>query len=160
MLFCFCPPIHLVCLNNEVVVFRSRTGTAPNLGSVADYNFYSNYPAPPVSADFLGIFIFPLYLTSLPSVAFVVVAPLSCTHYPPPSGAKRHPHGSCLHPPPVILHRSSMPLCAACLRLPPFSLTVSLPLIPHRLDPRSLSSPGGFACCGSLRASVPLPCHP
>ena len=73
-----------MCLNHEVVVFQSQIGTAPDLGSVANYTFYYNSPAPPVSTKFMNIFIYPLYPTSPQSLSFVLVAPLSCNRSPPP----------------------------------------------------------------------------
>ena len=57
VLLCFRPPVCVVCPNNEVVVFQPRTGTAPELGSVSNYIFYSNSPAPTVSTGFMDLFI-------------------------------------------------------------------------------------------------------
>ena len=70
--------IFAVCTNHEVVVFQPKIGTAPDLDSVANYTFYSNSPAPPVSTNFLDILIYPLYPTSPGLVVFSLVAPLSC----------------------------------------------------------------------------------
>ena len=64
VLFYFIPPVCTMCPNHEVVVFQPRTGTAPDLGSVANYTFYSNSPDPSVSTNFLNIFISPLYSTA------------------------------------------------------------------------------------------------
>ena len=80
----FLPPVHAVFLNHEVVVFQPQTGTAPDLGFVANYTFYYSPPALPVSTIFLDVFIYPLYPTPPPSVAFVVLTPLYCTRSPPP----------------------------------------------------------------------------
>ena len=71
---CCCVSIYVLCTNHEVVVFQPRIGTALDLGSVANYTFYSNPPAPPFSTGLLGIFISHLYPTAPPSVVFVVVA--------------------------------------------------------------------------------------
>ena len=78
MLLCFWPSVHAVCPNHEVVVFRPWTVITPDLGSVANYTFYSNPPAPPVSTVFMDIFVSPLYSTTPPSVALVVVASIYC----------------------------------------------------------------------------------
>ena len=80
----FCPPVRMLSPNNEVVVFQLLTGTAPDLGSVANYTYYSIPPAPPVSTFFLGLLISPLYLNAPPSLVYFIVAPLSYTCSPPP----------------------------------------------------------------------------
>ena len=54
----FWPPVRTVCPNHDVVVFQPRTGTAPDLVSVANYTFYYNRPAPPVSTVFLDLVIY------------------------------------------------------------------------------------------------------
>ena len=43
-----------------MVVFQPQAGTAPYLGSVADYTSYFNPPDPPFSTNFLDLFISPL----------------------------------------------------------------------------------------------------
>ena len=91
LLFCIWPPFRVVCPNHEVVVFQPWAGTAPYLGSVANYTSCSNPPAPPVSTDFLDLFILP-YPTAPPSLALSVVSPLLCTVSPPPLLAKSAVH--------------------------------------------------------------------
>ena len=80
LLLCFCPAVCVMCPNNLVVVFQPRTGTAPYLGSVANYTFYYNPPAPPVSTNFLDIFNVTLCPITPPWVFFLLVDPLSCTY--------------------------------------------------------------------------------
>ena len=58
------PLVRLLFPNHEMMVFQPQTGTAPDLGFIADYKFYSNPPAPPVSTGFMDIFIYPLYPTA------------------------------------------------------------------------------------------------
>ena len=119
VLLCLRPPVRAVRPNHEVAVFQPWTGTAPNLGSVANCNFYSNPPAPPVSTGFLDIFIYPLYPTAPPSVSFVLVFHLSCTLSPPhlPEQISVHldvtHHPAIRHLPPAILCLSSL-LPAPC----------------------------------------------
>ena len=84
LLLCFRPAFRARCPNNAVVVFQPRTGNAPYLGSINNFTFYSNPPAPPVSTNFMDICVVPLYPTAPLSVMFLLVSPLSCTHYPPP----------------------------------------------------------------------------
>ena len=95
VLLCFRLPVCAVCMNHEVVVSQTRTGNSPDLGSVANYTFYSNSPAPPVSTGFMDISIHPLYPTAYRSVAFLLVAPLSCTHFPPTLLAQSAVHLDC-----------------------------------------------------------------
>ena len=63
MLLCFQTSVCAICPNHEVVVFQPWTGTDPYLGSIANYTFYYNPPAPPVSTNFC-IFSFPPYVLS------------------------------------------------------------------------------------------------
>ena len=83
LLLCLQPQVFTVCPNHEMVMFQPRTVTTLYLGSVANYTFYSNPFTPPVSTGFLYLFISPLYPTTPPSVGFVVISPLFCTHSPP-----------------------------------------------------------------------------
>ena len=110
VLLCLRPPVRGVCPNHEVVVFQPWTGTAPDLGAVANYTFYSNPPAPPVSTGLLDIFIYPLYPTAPPSVSFVLVSHLSCTLSPPhlPKQISVHLEVTYTHRPPSSASR----LCA------------------------------------------------
>ena len=87
----FRPPVHAGFLNDEVVVLQPRTGTAPDLGSIANYAFYSKPPTPPVSAVFMDI-LFPLYTNPPSSVSFVVIASISFTRSPPPLPEKNAVH--------------------------------------------------------------------
>ena len=51
MLFFYWPPVREVCPNYEVVMFQPRTGTPPDLGSVANcYVAIILIPAPPFFA--------------------------------------------------------------------------------------------------------------
>ena len=150
----------MVCLNHEVVVSQLRKWTAPDLGSVANYTFYSNPTAPPAPTGFTDISIHPLYPTATTSLAFVVIAPLSCTRYPPPFHAQSSTHldvARTCHPP-----DSAACLCAS-LHAPASSA------MPHECAPtlcypkpanKYLSYPGWFAHRRSLRTSVPLPRPP
>ena len=54
----FWPTVRVVCQDNEVVVLQTRTDTALDLGSISNYIFNSNPPAPPISTVF-WIFSFP-----------------------------------------------------------------------------------------------------
>ena len=103
IVLCFRPTVFAVCMNQMVVVFQPWSGTAPDLVSVNNYTFYSNSPAPLVSIGFLDILISPLYPTAPPSVAVVVVDPLSCTSSPPPLPALSAVHldFSCTRHPPA-----------------------------------------------------------
>ena len=102
-----------MCPNHEVVVFQPQTGTDPYLVSVANYISYSNPPSPPVSNNFMDILISP-YPTTPPSVAFYVVAPLSCNRYP------SH-----------LLDQITVHLDVACTRIPPAS--AARPCAPRRV---------------------------
>ena len=84
LLICFCPAVCVMCTNHEVLVFQPQTGTAPYPGSVANYTFYYNPTAPPVSTNFLDIFNVPLCSITPPWVFFLLVDPLSCTWSPLP----------------------------------------------------------------------------
>ena len=98
----FWPPVRAVCQYHEVVVLHPFTGNTLDLGSIANYTFYSSPPDPPVSTVFLDLFIYPLYPTAPPSVAFVTIAPLSCICPPPPLLARNAVHlefVSTRHPP-------------------------------------------------------------
>ena len=155
LLFCFWPPVHVACLNIEVLVFQPRTGTAMNLGSVDNYTFYSNYPAPTFSTNFLDIFISPLYPNAPPSLAFFVVAPLCCNQSPSPPGSKHRPPVSRLHPPAIILHRSSMrpvPYACVCHRFP---LLCASPLSPLGLIPGPCQPLGGSPVAGPYTPLFP-----
>ena len=108
----FQPPDRVVCPNHEVVMFQPRTGTAPDLGSIDNFTFYNSPPAPPVSTNFLDIFL-PPPLSCRPTISSVFghhpyILHLLPTSYP---GAKRRPPGRRPYPPPASLHRSS--LCPA-----------------------------------------------
>ena len=112
----FFPPVRAVCPNYEVVVFQPWTGTALDLGSVANYAFYSNPPDPPVSTFFSGYFLSPLsYRPPTSSVNHRIPYLL---HPPPTSspGAKLRPPGRCLHLPNASLRHSSLrPAPHACI---------------------------------------------
>ena len=155
----FLPPVFAVCPRHKVVVFQPRTGTTPDLCSVASCTFYSNPPAPPVPTVFMDLF-FPVYPTNPPSVAFFFIDPLSCTRSPTPLLTWSTAH--------LDIARTFLPLASAArlcalLRMP-MSSTVSFdcapPLFLPWTYPRSLSAPWGLACHGSLLSSVPLPRPP
>ena len=114
LLICFFPAVRVMRTNHEVVVvvFQPRIGTAPYLGYVANYTFYSNPPAPPVSTNFLDIFNVPLCPITPPWVLFLLVDPLSCTWPPPPLLVWSTFHMSVARP----LHLSSFAacLCTSC----------------------------------------------
>ena len=59
MCLCYWPPVRLVCPNHDVVILQPRTGTAPELGSVA--NFYNFKYIPPASSGLTvsGLLKFP-----------------------------------------------------------------------------------------------------
>ena len=101
----------MVCPNHEVVVLQYQIGTAPDLGSIANYNFYSNSPAPPVSTNFMDMFISTLYPTSPQSLAFVLVSPLSCNRSPPPLLEQSAVHLD-------VTHIHHPPASASCLYAP------------------------------------------
>ena len=96
-------PVRVVYPNHELVVFQPYTGTAPDVGSVANYTFLF-YPFRPICLNrFMYLFISLLYPNAPPSVSFDVVSPLYCTLSPPPlplwsavhskgGGFKRHPY--------------------------------------------------------------------
>ena len=121
--------------NHDVVVFQTLTRTASYLGSILNYTFYSNSTAPPVSTSFLDLFISPFYPNAPPSVAFVVVAPLYCTHIPPPlpeQSTIQLEFTRTLYPP-----ASAARLCA--LRHVPASATVSCYCAPPHFPPSAYS---------------------
>ena len=97
---------------------KPQAVTAPCLGSVANYTSYSNPPAPPVSIDFLDIFISP-YPTTPPPVAFYVVSPLSLTRSPPPLPYQRAVHLYFSHtcPPASLCRLSLQTIPHACVYL-------------------------------------------
>ena len=95
-----------VCPNQEGV-FQPQTGTATDLGSVANWKFYYNPPAPPVSNVFMDL-LFPLYPNAPPSVAFVAILPISCTRYPPTLPAQNATHLD-------VVRTRHPPASAACL---------------------------------------------
>ena len=84
LLLCFCTELRVICPNHEVVVivFQPWTGNAPYLGSVDNYIFYSNPPAPPLSTNFLDIFKVPIFPITPPWVFFLLVDPLYFTCSP------------------------------------------------------------------------------
>ena len=59
LLLYFRTPVCAVCMNHEVVVLQHLTGNAPYLGSVANFTSYTSPPTPPVSTNFLDLFISP-----------------------------------------------------------------------------------------------------
>ena len=141
VMLCLRPPVRAVRPNHEVAVFQPWTGTAPNLGSVANCNFYSNPPAPPVSTGFLDIFIYPLYPTA-PPISIICPGIPSILHPLSTSSPKTNirPPGSHLHPPSAILCLSSLrptPCAYFCIvscdcALPPLltSACYQVPVIP------------------------------
>ena len=152
----FLPPVRVVCLNLEVVVFQPCTGTTPDLGSVAHYTFYAIPTAPPVSTVFLYILIHPLYPTSptQPPLISIVCHSIPSILDPPPTSytsAKIRPPGRHPHLSPTRLRVLT---CGDvyCVRL--------IPLLCPSPVTRSLSSPGGFPIAGpsiSLVSSLLLP---
>ena len=141
-------------------MLQSQIGTAPDLGSVANYTFYYNSPAPPISTNYMDMFISPLYPTSPQSVAFVLVAPLSCNRSPPPLPEQSAVHLDVTHThhPPASTSLIYAPhrvpasvLCPVNVLPPPFCLWP---------DPRFLSAPGWFYHHEYLRNSMNLPLTP
>ena len=160
LFFCLCPAAYVVCPNNKSVVFQPQTGTAPDLGFVANYTFYYNPPAPPFSTGFLGLFIFPLYPT-VPPIISICCRSLSLLQPLPTSSpsTKRRPPGRCLHPPATSLRCSSLrpaPHVCICRRV---LWLCAPPLFRPQPAPRLMSDPGRFSCCGYLFSCVPPP-HP
>ena len=117
-----------------------------------------------------------LHFNSSPSVPifsstfFVIIPPLS---YRLPIRSRSSPEPSRFSPAPHLLSRCKAPPTwkyttpitrqppplfpaprPACLVQLPFPVTVRSPLLRPWPAPRSLSDPGGFARCESLRASV------
>ena len=94
LLLCFLPPVCLVCLNHEVMVFHTRTSTAPDLGSIAMFaRFYYISPHPTCFNRCSGYFSFPLYHTASPSVS--ICHSISSLLHPLPNsypGVKLCPH--------------------------------------------------------------------
>ena len=98
----FWPSVRVLCTNHEVVVFQPRTGTARDLVSVANYTFYCSPTAPPVSTDFMDIFISPC-LSYRPLISSVCHRIPSLFHPLPTSstGSKLCPPGHRPQPPPA-----------------------------------------------------------
>ena len=85
------PPVCEVCPNNEVVMFKPRTGTSPDLGSITITNLLLVYPAPPVSTV-LWIFLPSLGLTTTipPSIKSRIRSiSFYCTRISPPTSPGR-----------------------------------------------------------------------
>ena len=113
ILFCFRPPVRVVCPNHKVVVFQHWTGTAPYLGSVANYTFYSTPSRTTYLNHFSGyLHLHPLYYR--PQLEFVVFSPTCCTRPPPP-----------------IPVRSAIHLYASRTRHPPASAACLCKPAPH-----------------------------
>ena len=137
-------------------MFQSWIGTAPYLGYVANYTFYYNSPAPPVSTNLLNLFIYSLYPTASQSVAFFLVAPISCTSYPHPILSQSAFHLDVTH----THHPSSSASCICALH----RVTASVPCHVNVISPlfcpwpalRSLSAPGGLSHHGYLLVSLTL----
>ena len=150
------PPVCEVCPNNEVVMFKPRTGTSPDLGSITITNLLLVYPAPPVSTV-LWIFLPPLGLTTTipPSIKSRIRSiSFYCTRISPPTSPGIG-YPTCRLPPlvpaltsldvPNILSRS-LPSPGVPLSMPVnvVSLIRYTPLYHHQTAPRSLSAPRGF----------------
>ena len=144
-----------VCPNHEVVVFQPWTGTAPDLGFIANYTFLF-YPSHPTCINFfLGLFISLLYPTSTPSLAFVIAVPLFFTPSPPPLPAQKYVYLDVV--PTRYPSASAAWLCAP--RCVPESAAVSCvrstPLCHPQPATRSLSDYGGSPSAGpSVSLSV------
>ena len=125
LLLCFRPAVRAMCPNNAVAVFQPWTGTAPYLGSITNFTFYSNPPALPVSKTFMDIFIFTLYPTAPLSFAFLLVSPISCTRSPLPLPSRINLK--------LDIYRTCQPLPfvssthAVCLRVTPCNMNVLPP---------------------------------
>ena len=117
-ILCLRPPVRVVCLNHKVVVFQPRTGTAPGLGSVANYAFILTLP-PHLYQPVFWIFLFLPSILPPPSVSSVCHLIPSLLH-PIPTfspGTNHHPPAWCLHPPPTSLHCLSLyPAPRSCVR--------------------------------------------
>ena len=156
---CLRPPVRAVCPNHEVLMFQPWTVITPNLGSVANYTFYSNPPAQPVSTIFLDFFVYPLYSNTphqqrsylyplyLASAPHLLYQNKVLSTWKSPTPATRH------------LPASNSHLCA--LHLMPVSTPCPVTVRPSLFCtwpvPRSLLDPGGFSHHWSYRASVTLP---
>ena len=143
-------PVRVVYLNHEVVVLQPRSVNTTHLGSVTIVTtFILTSPAPLV----LTVSGYLCYLLLLPpphNNIFFIIIPLCSTRYPPPLPAQNSVHLN-------VSHSCHPPASAACLYAPrhmPASAAISHvhspPLFCPWPAPRSLSSPGGFACSGDL----------
>ena len=107
---------------------------------------------------FKWIFIFPSSILLPPhQQPFVLVSPLSVPHSPHLLYRRETPSTWTSS---TSATRQPLPLKStphtACLRLPPFTASISPPFCHPWTAPRGLSAPGGLAHSGSLR----LPCAP
>ena len=112
LLLCVWPSVCVMCPNHDVVVFQPWTGTAPYLGSVANYTFYSNPPSPSVSTIFSGYFDCS-HLSYRPTIRRVPPHTPYLNHSLLPSSTitNQLPPGHRPHPPTTSLCRSS--ICSA-----------------------------------------------
>ena len=123
----FQPPFHAVFSNHEVVVFQPRTGTAIDLVSIANCTFILAIP-PHLSQQFSGSFIYPYVLVPPPissrlSPYHLYIA--TATHFlswNKNMSTWMFPTPSTHQPPPLD---SAPP--DACLRLPPFTVSICSP---------------------------------
>ena len=113
----------MVYPNHEVVVFQPREGTALYLGSLDKYTSYSNPPAPPVSTNFLDLFISTYPIAPPISSVLRHISPIMNPIPTSSPGMKIRPPGLLPHPPfpsasdarPCAPHR--VPASAAVSRL-------------------------------------------
>ena len=160
MYVCIWSPVREVCPNYEVVVFRPRTVTPPQLGSVEIVTLKLSLP-PHLFLLFVWVFLLSPHSYCSPICSRSSSnSSLVCTRSPPPLPERSAAHldVNCTRHPPA----SAACLCA--LHHVPVSATVTVTVRSPILCPwpthRSMLAPGGISRRGYLRASVPPPCPP
>ena len=158
-LLLFWPPFHVVCPNNELVVFQPQTGTATDLVPVAiiitlilDSSYHICFNIYPWIIP-----CFPLPYPPPPPLVTVRsrITSICCTGYPSPLPAQNAVHLDINHTRHLpasyarlcALHRVPSSFDVYCVRLIP--LCHPWPASWYLLDP------GGFAHCGTHRILVP-----
>ena len=159
MCVCNWSAVRDVCPNYEVVVFQPQTLITPDLGFISIVtNFKSSPSTTPVSTIFLSRSFPSNVLPPSRKHQFIIISISLCVapnthllsrHKAPPTWTSPAP--TTCQPPPLV---SASP--AACLHLPPFTVTIFSILCNPRPTTRSLSAPGGFY----VAASIYLPFAP